>query len=267
MTGVLLLLVVGVAILWGLRAFARSVMFPGDPTPLPPHEVLVSLGLRELRYTTADGLELLGAYAPPRDPAAPRIACFHGNAESAARNLELAASLAADGWGVALVEHRGYGGLAGRPSERGFYEDGEAALKALGSLGFASREVVLVGRSLGTGVALELARRGHGRALVLLAPYTSMVDVGRLIAGPLARVAVVDRFDNLAKAPRIAQPCVVIHGTNDEVIPFAMGERVSQTLPHARFLPLPGVGHNDLPDLAELLRKVVPPLLAQAEGR
>ena len=88
--------------------------------------------------------------------------------------------------------------------------------------------------------------------------------------GPLARVAVADRFDNLMKTPEIRQPCAVIQGTQDEVVPFVMGQRVARALPQARLLALPGVGHNDLPDIAQLLREVVPALLvprAQSSGR
>jgi len=246
----------------GLRTLSRVMMYPGDAAPLPPPPVLAHLGVRPLDATTSDGLHLRGALVAPARADLPVILYFHGNAEAAARNLDLAADLARLGWGVALAEYRGYGGMPGSPTEEGLYADGEAALEALAGQGLASSQLVLVGRSLGTGVAVEMALRGHGRALVLVGPPTSMVDMGRLMVGPLARWAVADRFDSTAKAPRIRLPTLIVHGTRDEVVPFRMGEALSARFPNARLLALPGVGHNDIPDLAALLAREIPALLA-----
>jgi uncharacterized protein len=257
-------ILVAMAALAGLRAISRSMMFPGDSTPLPDPEHLTQLGLGILDATTAEGLPLRGVFHAPTGAAAPVVLFFHGNAESAARNIDLAGALGRKGWGVAVAEYRGYGGMPGTPTEAGLYEDGEAALRFLDTQGIPPARVVIVGRSLGTGVAAELAARGYGRALVLVSPFTSMVDMGRSMVGPLARLAVGDRFDNAAKAPRIRIPTLVIHGTQDEVVPFRMGEALAAHFPHARFFPLPGVGHNDIQDLAALLTREIPMLVARA---
>jgi pimeloyl-ACP methyl ester carboxylesterase len=78
-----------------------------------------------------------------------------------------------------LVEYRGYGRskTSGRPSEAGLYADAEAALRELGRRGIAAERVSLWGYSLGSGVANELAVRGRGSSLVLIAPFTSVPDV------------------------------------------------------------------------------------------
>src|SRR5258708_30716220 len=85
--------------------------------------------------------------------------------------------------------------------------------------------IVLWGMSLGTGVAVEMATRGRGAALVLVAPFTSIPDAAARIA-PILPVGLLigDRFDNLSKAPRLNIPTVVVRGTADDVAPFAIGE-------------------------------------------
>ncbi len=112
---------------------------------------------------------------------------------------------------------------------------------------------MLVGRSLGTGVAVELARRSPPALLVLVSPYTSFADLGRGLVGPLAPLVVADRFDNLSKIGTLAGPVTILHGTKDEVIPFRMGERLAAAGRGVRFVPLDGRGHNDIPDLPALL--------------
>jgi fermentation-respiration switch protein FrsA (DUF1100 family) len=82
------------------------------------------------------------------------------------------------------------------------------------------------------------------------------------MVGPLAPWFVSDRFDNAAKVRQIRLPTLVVHGTRDEVVPFSMGETLSGRFPRGRLLPLPGVGHNDVPDLAGLLAREIPTLIA-----
>ncbi len=259
---VVILLILAMPVLWGLKALSRSLMFPGCPVRFPPAADLARYGVRLLDTRTADGLALAAAWTPPRAATDPCVVYFHGNAESAAQNLDLIQLNAAHGWGVMLVEYRGYGGLPGSPTESGLYADAEAALAALAAAGVPSDRVVLVGRSLGTGVAVEMARRGRGRTLVLISAYTSMVEMGRSVAGFLAPMAIADRFDNAAKVGTLRLPALVIHGERDEVVPFAMGVEIARRLPGARFVAVPNAGHNDLPRPALLLSDDLPALLA-----
>ncbi len=110
-----------------------------------------------------------------------------------------------------------------------------------------------MGRSLGSGVAVEIASRRPPRLLILVSPYTSLVDMGRSLVGPLAPVLVPDRFDNLSKIAALTCPIVIVHGTRDEVVPFEMGRRLAAAGRNVRFIPLEGRTHNDLPELPRLL--------------
>ena len=246
----------GLALL-ALRLFARTVIFPGcaDPFPSGPELVRRIPGATIVPYAAPGGPRLAGVFVPAsgepgESSGAPVVVWFHGNAESAAGNLPLAADLSGRGLGVFLPEVRGYGGFAGRPSERGLVADGEAALAALERLDVARSGIVLVGRSLGTGVAAALAVRRPPALLVLVSPFTSAVELGRGLVGALAPILVPDRFDTLSRVAAVRAPVVVFHGTADEVIPVEMGRRVAVAAPLGRFEEIAGATHNEIPDLA-----------------
>jgi len=237
-----------------LRFFvARSLIYPGSPVAFPPDLESRLPGARLLRYRSADGTSLEGALLRSADPVAPVAVYFHGNAESAAQSLSWVGTLAGRGIGVFLPEVRGFGGLAGRITEDHLYADGEAALVALRAEGVPPERTILLGRSLGTGIAVELALRCPCRQLVLVSPYTSMVDMGRLVVGPLAPLVVPDRLDNLAKIGRVRMPIVILHGTRDEVIPVRMGRALAVAAPGSRYIEVPAARHNEFPGLEELL--------------
>lgn len=245
-----------------LTSLVRSMIFPASQAPFP--EPGPGEGWTVTRYETTDGLHLAGAYFPPPSPDRPVVLYFHGNAEAAAHNLPLAESLRARGLGVFLAEYRGYGGLAGSPSEKGLYADGEAALTELGRLGVPLSRVILVGRSLGSGVVVELAKRHTVAAVVLVSAYTSIVDMGRTVAGPIAPLVIRDRFDSLSKIARVASPVLLLHGTRDDVVPVEMGRRLVAARPGSRWVEVPEATHNDFPGLAEILAREIEAVLATA---
>jgi len=179
------------------------------------------------------------------------IVLFHGNGETIFHNLDIAHEMNKRGHNVLLVEYRGYGityGDGSPPTEAMLYEDGEAAITWLkNEKKIPTERTTLWGASLGTGVAAELAARGHASKLVLLTPYTSITAMGRRVA-PILPVSLLlaHRFDTLSKAPQIKIPTLVIHGDEDEIIPFTMGQTVSQAIANSRFIRVTGGHHNDL---------------------
>jgi fermentation-respiration switch protein FrsA (DUF1100 family) len=211
----------------------RSLIFPAPPRGRPPAHVEQMVSLLSGQYFV---------YLP----GSPVVVYFHGNGEDlsdAGAMMDLLRSLGA---GVLAVEYPGYGASPGSPSERGLYAAAESALRWLRD---EKREpnIVLLGQSLGSGVAIEMARRGWGARIVLITPFTSMSALGQQLF-PWLPVSLLlqHRFDNLSKAPQINKPVLVLHGTDDEVVPFAMGDRMSHALPHATLHPIPGGQHNDL---------------------
>ena len=222
----------------------RRIMYPAPSMVVRPE-------IEDARLETIDVPGSTPVFAlhftAPGD--APTVLHLHGNGEQLADLIGLGRAMHQAGFGFFALEYPGYGvDHLGKPSEEANYAAGEAALDHLEKKhGVSRHEVVLQGQSLGTGIAVELARRGHGKLLVLISPYTSMVDMGKLTVPIFPNEWLVhDRYENLRKAPSIDLPALVVHGTNDEVIPHSMGERVARALPRARFVSVPGGHHNDL---------------------
>lgn len=235
-----------------VAAFYRRFVYPAPLRAIVPTPDATLLEARSSDGATARAFR----FGPARPPLT--VLFFHGNGEIAEDNFDLARSLASHGWGVVLAEYRGYGvsRAAGRPSERALYDDAEAVLT---SLDVENDRLVVMGYSLGTGVAVEMAARGHGRALVLLAPYTSIPDVAaRHVPFLPMHLLVRDAFDSEAKAAKIHLPVFVAHGDRDEVVPFDMGETLAHTFPHARFVTVSGAHHTDLFETDDhLIQKIV----------
>jgi pimeloyl-ACP methyl ester carboxylesterase len=228
------------------RLVHRRVVYQppdGEPAALPQGATL-------LTATAADGVAVHAIELAPAKPAARTIVHFHGNAETADDNLKLGHELEKKGFDVVLVEYRGYGRSKGTsPTEQGLYLDAVAILDALEARGTPRDRIVLWGQSLGTGVAAEMARRGRGVRLVLVAPLASTLELARhAVPIPILPLdwVMVDRFDTLGKAPEITTPTLVVHGTADDVIPVQEGEEISKALPHATLLEVPEGKHTNL---------------------
>ena len=210
------------------------------PVPRPARTPGPELGeLIELRSTVATWIAPLGT--------SPVIIHFHGNAEQLATLGPVVSPLRARGLGVLAVEYPGYGLAKGAPSQRPIVAAAVEAFDfAVEQLRVPPERLVVQGQSLGSAVAAQLvAQRGAAR-LVLISPFTSVQDFAtRLFPSP-ARHLVRDRFDTRAIAPGIRIPVLIIHGTDDELVPFAMGEELARSFPAARLMRVQGGGHNDL---------------------
>lgn len=192
--------------------------------------------------------------------AARTIVHFHGNAETADANANLGREMRRRGFAMVLVEYRGYGRSRAdaKPSEQGLYEDAEAVLDELATRGVGAERIVLWGQSLGTGVAAEMALRGRGSRLILVAPFTSTTAMaGRVVPFLPASLVMVDRFDTLSKASQIHFPTLVVHGEIDDVIPVSHGELLSRSFPSATFLKVPEGRHDNLYKSPEVLAAIV----------
>jgi len=187
---------------------------------------LAELGVREIAFATADGLELFSWYRPP--PAnAPVILYCHGNGGHIGYRAGRLGRFVEAGYGALMLEYRGYGGNPGRPTEQGLYADGAAALAFLGREGIARERIVVYGESLGGAVAVRLALACRPGALVLECPFTSLVDIGRLrFPFVPVRLLLRDRFELISAVGGVAAPVLVLHGERDGIVPVACGRAV-----------------------------------------
>lgn len=228
------------AMLLALFVMQRALLFPAphDATVAPP------AGFSAIRLETEDGLRLAAAWRPG-SRAKPTILFFHGNGDSLSGAETATRAVADDGYGVLLVEYRGYAGNPGSPSEQGFYRDGRAARTWLAQHGIAPGCVVVVGNSIGSGVATEVAAGAPVAGLVLVSGFTSLPDV----VAPLypwlpVRLLLRDRFDNRAKIARVNAPILLLHGTADSLIPARHSVALAGAARNTRLALVPGVGHE-----------------------
>jgi pimeloyl-ACP methyl ester carboxylesterase len=220
----------------------RALIYPAPKSSLKSLPERLGFG----HVTCADGARVDVLYLPAPE-GAPTVVHFHGNGEQLLNQVGLGETLRAKGLGFLAVEYPGYGATPGSPTEDGIYQAAEAALAMLRAKAVPPEQTVLSGRSLGTGVAVEMARRGHGARVILVSPYTSMVDMGRKTFPFLPAVLLVrDRFDSEDKAAGIPVPVLVLHGEEDTLIPVEMGRRLGQRFPHATVVTAPGAGHDDV---------------------
>lgn len=222
---------------------ARSLVFPAPP----PRAIEPLAGGRVVTFALP-AHETGFALHHPAPPGAPTVVYFHGNGDQVAYQVELGRMFASRGLGLYAVEYPGYGPASDQAvSETAIYTAADAALTHLrDALGVPNERIVLMGQSLGTGVAAEMATRGFGARLVLLSPYTSIPDLAAQKLSSLARGVILDVFDTKAKAPSVARPVLIAHGAGDTLIPIEMARELDALFPRSELLVMPGAGHNDV---------------------
>ncbi|NNC59098.1 MAG: alpha/beta fold hydrolase [Erythrobacter sp.] len=223
----------------GLTLFQRSFIYPA-----PAVSRLIPAGFEIIRYPTEDGLTLRAGYRPAAR-GMPTIVYFHGNGADWQSSVVATDRLVPEGYGALTAEYRGYAGNPGKPSEQGLYADGRAALAWLKEQGIGSQDVVLIGNSIGAGVAVEVATQASPAALVLISPFASLRQLVAekifwLPTGPLLR----DHYLSNAKLSRIDAPILILHGEADRVIPVSHGRQLAKTNPNALIETYPGAGHE-----------------------
>jgi uncharacterized protein len=223
--------------------FQRIPITPGDPRALD------GLDCRRIRLATADGEELDALWTRPKAAPVATILYLHGNASDLRTKAPRIRRLTELGFSVLAFDWRGYGRSTGSPSQEGLGLDADAALNWLERHAELSRAVVL-GESIGSGVAVELAAKRKVGALVLEAPYVSIVDIAqaRLPIFPVRRL-LLDPFRSDLWIGKIGTRLLIQHGVLDRTIPFRHGERLFAMAPEPkRLIAYPRGGHDDLPE-------------------
>jgi fermentation-respiration switch protein FrsA (DUF1100 family) len=228
-----------VGLTWLLQR--NLIYFPARQLEPPPP------GVRQVSFTTADGLELGGWFFPTEGPDGRAVLVFNGNAGNRSHRAPLAGALPDRGWSVLLFDYRGYGGNPGSPSEEGLGKDAEAAVSWLAAQeDLDADRIAYFGESLGAGVAAALAIERPPAALVLRSPFTSLADVGGvhypfLPVGALLR----DRFPVIDHIRAYDGPVLVIWGNADSIVPPEQSRAVAEAARRSDHVEIAGAGHND----------------------
>jgi hypothetical protein len=202
----------------------RSLMYFPDTA----HVLPAAAGLpeaEEVSLTAADGARVAAWHVPPRD-GKPVILYFHGNGGALRFRVERFSRLIADGIGLLALEYRGYGGLAGSPSEEGLIADAQAGYR-FAAARYPAQQLVLWGESLGSAVAIAIAAERPVGRVILEAPFTSAVAVGARHYWYLpVSLLMKDQFRSDTRIGKVTAPLLILHGVKDQTVPYAMGEHL-----------------------------------------
>lgn len=213
------------------------------------------LAYQDVWFPAKDGVKLHGWLVPATD-ARFTLVWFHGNAGNISHRVDnikylhraLGRQILPN---IFIFDYRGYGRSAGSLSdlsEEATYRDAEGALTYLrGRQDLAQTRLIYFGRSLGSAVAVEMARRHAPAGLILETPFTSIQDMARvtlpfLPVGGLLRT----KYNSLGKMPEIRVPLLVLHGDRDDVVPYEQGRRLFEAANEPKtFFAIRGAHHND----------------------
>lgn len=225
----------------GALIYFPQPLAPSRRMALAPHDVVFDHdGVR------LHGWWLRGAVSAEQ----PLIIYYGGNAEEVSGFIAEAGRLPAGG--LLCVNYRGYGDSAGRPSETTLVADALFIYDQVRASGIPPEHVVLMGRSLGSGVAVQVAAHRPVRGLILVTPFDSLLAVARHHYPFLpVRLILRQRFDSIARAPSIRIPLLVLMGSADAIIPNASTRKLVAAWGGAvRLVTIEGAGHNDISLLA-----------------
>ena len=228
----------------GLYFLQDLMLFPGGPGGDVRQFPGITVEWRELKDGTRFRVAIADAGSKPKGA----MVFFTGNGEDMSSGVYWAQCFQEHGYHTVVPEYPGYGESGGKPTLDSLNEMAEvAAVEAKNLVRGTDLPLYAGGSSLGTFCAVHVASKGHGQKLLLHAPPTSVADVGqrRFWWLPVAWI-IKHPFDNLAKAPGITVPVLVIHGDRDRVIGHDFGKRLAEAFPNGRLVTAKGYSHLDL---------------------
>jgi hypothetical protein len=244
----LIFLLIGASLFGGCR-MVKSMVYPAPAVPVqaPPNPYL------PVSPTTENGDKLDMWVLDPEGSSdvLGTVLFFHGNGENL-ETLRLSGKFEALrylGCTAVAIDYPGYGRSSGSPSEKSLAEAADAALGWVVQ-NRPDAPVFVCGWSLGAGVAAGVAKRHDNQihGVVLLSPWTTLADVaGTRFPRFLVRMVLRDRYDSIEAVKQITTPVLVMHGTDDRVIPFSQGRQLAEkTKSLYKWVPVEGAGHTQL---------------------
>jgi uncharacterized protein len=235
-----------------LWTFQDKLFFQSTPLPQdyqfnftePHRELLIPLNEK-------DKLSIVEFY--PKDTLHSRgvVLYFHGNRENITHYAKFVPSFTKHGYEVWMMDYPGFGKSTGEPTEQRFYSDALLLYK-MAYQKFSVDSIIFYGKSLGTGVATELASHAGGKRLILETPYYSLPSLASAHVPMYPASTMVNyKFPVHEYLPYVQIPVSIFHGTDDDVIPYSNSAQLKTLLkPADEFITIQNGNHNDLSSFA-----------------
>jgi len=228
-----------------VRKFLYYPLVLRKEEPIPPY----ASGAEEVWIKSADGNDIHGLHWKAKEDR-PTLLYLHGNAQSVYEWALVREELLALDCGMLLIDYPGYGKSSGTPTESSLYAAGHAALEWLtGAQNIAEKEILVLGKSLGGGVTCEILQGKTIKGVILESTFSSIPAVAsKLIPEPIeGMIFKTERYDSVLKVPKINSPILIVHGTADELIPFAEAEKLYDAASEPKKIySVQGGHHNDV---------------------
>jgi hypothetical protein len=232
-----MIILVGIGILWlilwgWVKRLEKLILFNPSKREDCSFSVFSANGIAFSRWMIPVGKDQIDVAFFPREKASGTVLFCHGNSgniTNAARINNIYFFLE-EGFQVVIFDYRGYGRSTGRPSETNLYQDARAVYQFVVERIAKREDLIFFGRSLGTGVAIELATQFEPKTLILEAAFCSTHSVIRTWFSPwfyvLAKIFLSNKFVSEKKIGQITAPILMFQGEKDEVIPIKNGQKL-----------------------------------------
>ena len=220
-----LVVLVYLSVTLGLYFFQRSLLY--HPTENNYSGDKLTVKIEKVNIKTEDNIDLIAWYHKKDNIKFKTILYLHGNAGSLENRIHKINHFNDMNINFLLLSWRGFNGNAGKPSEKGLYQDARSALKWLINQGINEENIIIYGESLGTGVATEIAQNRNFAGIILESPFTSMIAAGKS-KYPIFPIKLLlkDKYESDKKIKNIKSPILIMHGEEDKIVPFWMGEKM-----------------------------------------
>jgi len=244
----IVLVVLYIVVLVSSYVFQERLVFFPSKMPMQ-HEYDFCQPFEELFLTASDGAKLNAVHIKNNSNKGV-VLYFHGNSGNVSHLGHVANLLTRQGYDAILIDYRTYGKSTGAISEGALNDDAQLfydyALKT-----YAENEIVLYGRSFGTGIATRLASKNNPCRLVLESPFSSAIDLGKH-RFPFLPISLLSefRFPSTDYMQDIKCPVYIFHGTADKVIPYKFAQKLFESIPGngKKIFTIEDGGHNYLQD-------------------
>ena len=241
----------------------ESKLLYHPPTEIMEIEQAGLAGAEEIFLTTEDGVKIQAWYKEPKKGKA-MIVYYRGNAMDLGWRAPRLKEFIKHGYGFIIPSWRGFGKSEGMMSKQGLYEDALAAMNYVKGKGYQDDNIFIYGESLGTGMATYIAAKGNYRGLFLLTPYTTIAraacDTYPVLIHPIADKLMNHNFSSVEYIGDVTSPVLIVHGTNDKVIPHSHTEALYPLVKSEKKKKVlyedPEIGHSNF-NPSELMKQFI----------